>query len=1370
MDAKIESTPTFQLSIIVDPAASSLNYKALYSHISVQPPDNRDHHYWHFGGLRSYTIPFYSKDDDEAINNVMTKLKQLQTQFPPYWISLKQCHQQTSSLLAPCETIKKNVKLGKFYTNDTYQIQFTAGSLVQLNQYIYDPVTEIRDGWCLVFYHDRIDLDYGSKENKLRKTFKAELMDRCAVIMDGSDTLTLFLNVTGNSVDYKSVIDDNKLDQDSALQKPTSTYRRTADREAQPFYSTIRLVISLSNTTDRKEDDHQVQNQYIQKCRQNFIEFFQRNRIHVCFGLINSMSSMKNYASMIAKFMNDESMSFIKQYCWQMLFSIGYRFQQRLVDTFIQHMNSIKDDDDFYQTSLHLWRRSSEYYFINLLTELYRYQKKSADVAALSHQMNRHHHTDKKTETEQIPQHWSIHTPPPNYAYVPSVTLTPTTICVKPLKLVKTNRVLREPQFGGNLMFALVDVKDENGKIDLFPHDYRALRWKTEMLLESGFDLGRRGRIYRYLHHSQSQLKDKQFWFYYHDKKTNFSFEQAFAWMGDFQEETIVAKHSARIAQCFTSAEATIPIPSEKVEYIDDVHTKDSKYNFTDGVGTMSTAVRDLINSHRKFSAMQIRYGGCKGVISVNPDLDGADHQLRIRKSMRKFKCDHDILELCRISKPRPLYLNRQIIVLLSHRLIDDRTFLLLQNKHQQFLSESLVYPEKALELLSEKLNRKLFPSPALIDEAHLNLIAEPFFHQLLITIGKFELAQMKERTRLKLPKNSARNMIGIVDEYRILEYGQVFVQYTELNSDYKNNESKTEKTVILEQSVVVTKNPCHHPGDIRVFSAVNVPQLQHLKDVIVFPQRGERPHPNEISGSDLDGDEYAVIWDPEFIPKTPNATPYEYDSHVPMKRVVDRPVNRSDIQRTVLDISEQSCAGKLCSLHLAYMDRHGVGHKKTLAIAGHISEELDAPKTGQHPLSPEQISELQAELGNERPDYFDKPYYKSYPSSHILGQLFRSCLRFEPNWIKVQTPPTTVCASRIDPLLVHDRHQEYTPAAEELARIYRESIMDIMYVYRFSSDVDIFCRFDSSSSQYHTPLSKQQTESACLVADSAQIELRQLVHRIRRLFFEELRSSNKSTFHRCHPTCDQCLDNQMAKASALYFFCYTDTRHARPMLSLPWLFASLLLKTRIVNIRKQTKLLSAALVAPMLEIQPHRSIGQSLRCAVMYFIEKKIPCHFDHTYSSQTPTNVTVSIGPKSLSKRLLRKPNLPFIDYLVIEMLQHYVQNSLSAKASDVKSANPTLVDAVWQHILTRFVLDKCSPWIISRATTAIFIEDLPFWSDEQASTALKRLIDISIQCAYDARKSEDTIQPRDYAHANEYLVSALQKMAATGCLFST
>jgi hypothetical protein len=88
-------------------------------------------------------------------------------------------------------------------------------------------------------------------------------------------------------------------------------------------------------------------------------------------------------------------------------------------------------------------------------------------------------------------------------------------------------------------------------------------------------------------------------------------------------------------------------------------------------------------------------------------------------------------------------------------------------------LAESLVYPTRAYELLAEKLNRNLFPLRTLINDAHLNVIQEPFFRQLIITTSKFELAQMRERTRLKLSRNSARNMIGIVDEYGILEYGQ---------------------------------------------------------------------------------------------------------------------------------------------------------------------------------------------------------------------------------------------------------------------------------------------------------------------------------------------------------------------------------------------------------------------------------------------------------------------------------------------------------------------------------------------------------------------------------------------------------------------
>jgi len=66
----------------------------------------------------------------------------------------------------------------------------------------------------------------------------------------------------------------------------------------------------------------------------------------------------------------------------------------------------------------------------------------------------------------------------------------------------------------------------------------------------------------------------------------------------------------------------------------------------------------------------------------------------------------------------------------------------------------------------------------------------------------------------------------------------------------------------IIVGTVVVAKNPCLHPrGDVRVLEAVDVHELHHLVDCLVFPKKGERPHANEASESDLDGDIYFVTW-----------------------------------------------------------------------------------------------------------------------------------------------------------------------------------------------------------------------------------------------------------------------------------------------------------------------------------------------------------------------------------------------------------------------------------------------------------------------------------------------------------------------------
>ena len=79
----------------------------------------------------------------------------------------------------------------------------------------------------------------------------------------------------------------------------------------------------------------------------------------------------------------------------------------------------------------------------------------------------------------------------------------------------------------------------------------------------------------------------------------------------------------------------------------------------------------------------------------------------------------------------------------------------------------------------------------------------------------------------------------------------QVFVQYSVAESrGDQDDEFNMNKKIVLRGPVVVTRNPCLHPGDVRRLEAVDVPGLCHLVDCVVFPRQGSRPHPNEMAGN----------------------------------------------------------------------------------------------------------------------------------------------------------------------------------------------------------------------------------------------------------------------------------------------------------------------------------------------------------------------------------------------------------------------------------------------------------------------------------------------------------------------------------------
>ena len=67
-------------------------------------------------------------------------------------------------------------------------------------------------------------------------------------------------------------------------------------------------------------------------------------------------------------------------------------------------------------------------------------------------------------------------------------------------------------------------------------------------------------------------------------------------------------------------------------------------------------------------------------------------------------------------------------------------------------------------------------------------------------------------------------------------------------NPDREGEFSKT-RHQLLTGPVVVTRNPCLHPGDVRLLTAVSAPKLSHLVDCVVFPNHGPRPHPSEMAG-----------------------------------------------------------------------------------------------------------------------------------------------------------------------------------------------------------------------------------------------------------------------------------------------------------------------------------------------------------------------------------------------------------------------------------------------------------------------------------------------------------------------------------------
>ncbi|GAA6064674.1 hypothetical protein JCM10212_001790 [Sporobolomyces blumeae] len=516
------------------------------------------------------------------------------------------------------------------------------------------------------------------------------------------------------------------------------------------------------------------------------------------------------------------------------------------------------------------------------------------------------------------------------------------------------------------------------------------------------------GREFEFLGYSQSALKDHSTWFvapFESDGKVMIA-ESIRSSLGDFFSViNIPARYMARLAQAFTATQPALELSPDQIVRIDDIKSPAGSC-MTDGVGKVSPALADEIEEvlHRDRpkerrkenpSAYQFRLGGAKGMLVVDPLLDGK--QVQLRPSQIKYEgTSRGLDNALSFTRPFPCYLNRPLIKIVEDLGIPGSTFLALQNAFVARIQASSTTLVEAAKLLDKtglagpsKLSSTLYNL-----ERVLGLGAEdvdPFLQNCEEVAISDAVRSVKFKARI--PIKDSWMLVGIADEDGYLGEGEV----------YACVRAPGQPAIYLEGEVCISRSPSVHPGDVQVVRAVGklpdgiAPHLRTLVNCVVFSVNGSRSLPLCLGGGDLDGDLYQLITLPPLIPRRDKLHPAA-DYAAPRMERLSRPATIDHGVDFFLGYVTSDLLGVVGSRHLQLSDYYpdGTLHPDCLKLAKLHSDAVDYPKTGvavdarQLPKSPSELKpqfmcgEFWAHLKRGEGRYY-------YTSEKALGQLFRA-------------------------------------------------------------------------------------------------------------------------------------------------------------------------------------------------------------------------------------------------------------------------------------------------------------------------------------------------------------------------------------------
>ncbi|MCJ1227023.1 hypothetical protein MMC12_003678 [Toensbergia leucococca] len=548
--------------------------------------------------------------------------------------------------------------------------------------------------------------------------------------------------------------------------------------------------------------------------------------------------------------------------------------------------------------------------------------------------------------------------------FVHRATVTPAGTYLDGPDLEVKNRVLRKYSDFSN-HFLQVSFLDEDGESVRFDrnaslHEIYHVRFKK--VLEGVINIA--GRGYEFLGFSHSSLRSQTCWFmapFVLNEELLYA-KLVIAKLGNFSHIRSPAKCAARIGQAFSQTFSSISLPPEAFSVLKDVERNGRV--FSDGCGTCSLSVLQRIHYEyaqsrtTKPTLFQIRFAGAKGMISLDSRLQG--DALCLRESMIKFEgTGVTDIEICGASsRPLSMYLNRQLIKILEDLGVPVDPFLELQANAVDQLRSITLSPINAASFLQRNGIGKSARVSWLIRKLYylgLQFNQDDFLRNILEAAVLIQLRELKYRSRILVEKGVT--LYGIMDETNYLEEGQIYCCF-----------DGEEGISILQGRVVITRCPALHPGDVQLVDAVNIPSdspLGALQNCVVFSSQGQRDLPSMLSGGDLDGDLYNIIFDENLYPKR-ISEPADYPIVDPID--IHRIVNRSDMTDFFVLFMENDQLGRIATMHqtLADLKKDGTFDPDCIMLAGLHSSAVDFSKTG----IPADIKQIPRQPSNIRPDF----------------------------------------------------------------------------------------------------------------------------------------------------------------------------------------------------------------------------------------------------------------------------------------------------------------------------------------------------------------------------------------------------------------